>query len=216
MFFLPLTLVLLIVFLLLPFLIFVIQLTLTETALVKLGISPKIAILIIYLSLIGSLINIPITVRNVRVEDTISCPVKYIGFSLSAGLHSRQIVAINVGGAIIPLLICIFLVPKAPFLKTLIATAISVLIVYKLARPVPMIGIGLPIFIPPLVAAALALLLSPKNPLPVAYISGVLGVLIGADLLNLRCFAAPGIMSIGGAGVFDGIFLVGIISALLL
>lgn len=216
MFFLPLTVIFLIIFLLLPFLIFIVQLTLTETALVKLGISPKIAILIIYLSLAGSLINIPIAVRNVSAEDTISCPVKYIGLSLSAGLHSRQIVAINVGGAIIPLLICIFLVPKAPFLKTLIATAISVLIVYKLARPVPMIGIGLPIFIPSLVAVALALLLSPKNPLPVAYISGVLGVLIGADLLNLRCFVTPGIMSIGGAGVFDGIFLVGIISALLL
>lgn len=216
MFFLPLTLVLLIIFLLLPFLIFIVQLTLTETALVKLGISPKIAIFTIYLSLIGSLINIPLFVRHVSAEDTINCPIKYIGLPSSGVLSGKQIVAVNVGGAIIPLFICVFLLPKAPFLKTLIATAISVLVVYKLARPVPMIGIGLPIFIPPLVSAALGLLLSPKNPLPVAYISGVLGVLIGADFLSLRCFAASGMMSIGGAGVFDGIFLVGIISALLL
>lgn len=216
MFFLPLTVVFLIIFLLLPFLVFIIQFILTETALVKLGISPKIAILTIYLSLIGSLINIPVYVRNVNAESSINCPFKYIGFPASGGLAGKQIIAINVGGAIIPLLICAFLFPRAPFLKTLIATAVSVLIAYKLARPVPMIGIGLPILIPPFAAVSLALLLSPKNPLPVAYISGVLGVLIGADLLNLRCLAVPGIMSIGGAGVFDGIFLVGIISALLI
>ncbi len=215
MFFLPLTVIIFLVFLLLPFLIFFVQVSLTETALVKLGISPNAAILTIYLCLIGSLINIPLFTRNVRVEDTVSCPVTYIGGSVLYGSHGKQIVAVNVGGAIIPLLICVYLFPKTPLLKTLIATAISVLIVYKLARPVPMLGIGVPILIPPFAAAGLALVISPKNPLPVAYISGVLGVLIGADLLNLRCFAASGIMSIGGAGVFDGIFLVGIISALL-
>ncbi|MBD3208233.1 MAG: DUF1614 domain-containing protein, partial [Candidatus Nealsonbacteria bacterium] len=39
---------------------------------------------------------------------------------------------------------------------------------------------------------------------------------IGADLLNLRkIMHYGGLMSIGGAGVFDGVFLVGVISALL-
>ncbi|MCH7552064.1 DUF1614 domain-containing protein, partial [Patescibacteria group bacterium] len=44
-----------------------------------------------------------------------------------------------------------------------------------------------------------------------------LGVLIGADLLRLPKVmkGEVGIMSIGGAGVFDGIFLVGIVAALL-
>ncbi len=214
MLFFPLNAILLILFFLLPFLIFIIQINLAETALIKLGISPKIAILTIYLSLIGSLINIPLFVRDIIPGNAVNCPFNYIGLPL-ASLSGKQIIAINVGGAIIPLLICIFLFPKAPFLKTLIATAISALVAYKLARPVPTIGISLPILVPPLVAIALGFLFSPKKPLPVAYISGVLGVLIGADLLNLRCLTTPGIMSIGGAGVFDGIFLVGIISALL-
>jgi uncharacterized membrane protein len=50
-----------------------------------------------------------------------------------------------------------------------------------------------------------------------AYISGVIGVLLGADLLNLRKVTKLGapMMSIGGAGTFDGIFLTGIISVLL-
>jgi uncharacterized membrane protein len=214
MFFSPLTLILLIFFLFLPILVFFIQLSLVETALVKLGISASKAVFIIYLSLVGSLVNIPLVERIVDPVNSLSCPINYPGFPV-LGPSGKQIIAINVGGAIIPILICFYLLPKAPLLKTIIATAISTFVVYKLARPIPMIGVGLPIFIPPLAAVLLAFLFSPRNPLPVAYISGVMGVLIGADLLNLRCLNSPGVMSIGGAGVFDGIFLVGIISALL-
>lgn len=46
---------------------------------------------------------------------------------------------------------------------------------------------------------------------------GVLGPLIGADLLHLRDIEAAesGVVSIGGAGTFDGIVLSGIIAAYL-
>jgi uncharacterized membrane protein len=45
----------------------------------------------------------------------------------------------------------------------------------------------------------------------------VLGTLIGADLSNLGVIPQLGapIASIGGAGTFDGVFLSGIIAALL-
>jgi len=85
----------------------------------------------------------------------------------------------------------------------------------KMAQPIPMVGVTIPMFIPPLVAVLLGFIFSPRNPTPVAYIAGVLGVLIGADLMNLSTFSGAGVMSIGGAGVYDGIFLVGIISALI-
>ena len=43
-----------------------------------------------------------------------------------------------------------------------------------------------------------------------------MGVLIGADLLNLhRIRRFQGMISIGGAGLFDGIFLVGIVAVFL-
>ena len=48
----------------------------------------------------------------------------------------------------------------------------------------------------------------------VFFISGVIGTLIGADLRNLRDLGAP-VASIGGAGTFDGIFLIGIVAVLL-
>jgi uncharacterized membrane protein len=86
-----------------------------------------------------------------------------------------------------------------------------------LARPVPGVGIAMPALIPPILAALVALILAPAQGPMVAYIAGTLGVLIGADLLNLKnltLLRAP-VVSIGGAGTFDGIFLTGIIAVLL-
>jgi len=56
------------------------------------------------------------------------------------------------------------------------------------------------------------------SPSPViAYVSGVIGVLLGGDVLNLAKVTQykSEMLSIGGAGTFDGIFLTGIISVLL-
>ena len=54
-----------------------------------------------------------------------------------------------------------------------------------LADPVPGVGIAVPVFIPTIVTAVVALLLSRSDAAPLAYISGSLGTLIGADLTNL-------------------------------
>ena len=51
----------------------------------------------------------------------------------------------------------------------------------------------------------------------VAYVAGTLGTLTGADVLNLprvRSLGAP-VVSIGGAGTFDGVFLTGLAAVLL-
>lgn len=218
MFFLPFSIFLLIIFLilLLPFFFFLIQIEIIRIALGKIGLSPQSAFLILILSLIGSGINIPLYSREVHsVVPDIDFFFLFHPFGLPE-IHSKQIIAINVGGAIIPILLCIYLFPKAPFLPTFFSTLISTLICYKLSRVVPGLGVTIPALIPPIVAVLLAYIFSPDNKIPVAYISGVLGVLIGADLLNLPNLGDyPGVMSIGGAGVYDGIFLVGIFSALL-
>jgi uncharacterized membrane protein len=51
----------------------------------------------------------------------------------------------------------------------------------------------------------------------IAYVSGAIGTLIGADLTNLHAVANLGapVASIGAAGTFDGVFLTGIIAVLL-
>ncbi|MCM8818720.1 MAG: DUF1614 domain-containing protein [Candidatus Omnitrophica bacterium] len=218
MFFLPFSIILLIIFLiiLLPLFLFLLQIEIIRIALGKLGLPPFFAFVVLLASLIGSGINIPVYSK----EATIFQPHRELFFLFQPfrlpEIETKQIIAVNIGGCIIPLLLCIYLLPKAPLLPTLFATIISTLICFKLSKIIPGIGVTIPALIPPIAAVLLAFIFSPDNKIPVAYISGVLGVLIGADLLNLPNLPSyPGIMSIGGAGVYDGIFLVGIISVLL-
>ena len=101
--------------------------------------------------------------------------------------------------------------------KVIIATLIVTIISRWASRPVPGVGIGMPIFIAPITAALTAIGIDPDHSAPLAYICGTLGVLIGADLLRLSDIRKMGvpIASIGGAGTFDGIFITGIVAVLL-
>jgi uncharacterized membrane protein len=177
----------------------------------KLGVSPQLAMIVLFLTLIGSLINIPIGKRTTEYTRHVRFGWFEIPVQEESGL------AINLGGAIIPAALSFYLLTKAPLLPTLISMALMILICKFLTRPVPGRGLAIPMFIPPLCAALFAVLLAGDFAAPVAYISGVLGTLIGGDLLNLGKAKrlGSGIVSIGGAGVFDGIFLVGVFSVIL-
>jgi uncharacterized membrane protein len=100
--------------------------------------------------------------------------------------------------------------------RALLAVSIVTIIVHTMAYPVRGVGIAEPIFIPPLVATVVALLISKENAAPLAYVGGSVGTLIGADLLNLDKITGLGapVASIGGAGTFDGIFMTGILAVL--
>jgi uncharacterized membrane protein len=128
------------------------------------------------------------------------------------------VIAVNVGGGLIPALMSLYLLVKNRlWVLGLAATACVGVVCHALADPVPGLGIALPILVPILTTAVIALLLSYRQAAPLAYISGSLGTLIGADLLNLdkvQGLGAP-IASIGGAGTFDGIFLIGILAVLI-
>jgi uncharacterized membrane protein len=93
---------------------------------------------------------------------------------------------------------------------------ILTIIIHKIARPVKGSGIAIPL-LPPFLAAFVAIIISPQNAPVIAYISGTFGCIIGIDILNLKKIPDLGVplVSIGGAGTFDAIFLTGIISALL-
>jgi uncharacterized membrane protein len=104
-----------------------------------------------------------------------------------------------------------------PVGEVLPAIAIVSFVSYRLSRPVPRLGIAMPVLVAPFTAAITALLINVEYAAPLAYISGTLGVLIGADLLRLGDIRTLGAAraSIGGAGTFDGIFITGIVAALL-
>ena len=183
----------------------------------KLGFSSETTILLLLAILIGSSINIPLGRQKlVQVEESV-----FFGLFRQPRIKSQGI-AVNLGGVVIPVLISLYFLylgwRQGFSLEPILIAVILMIIIAKLsARIIPGRGIVLPFFIPPLFAVIFALILSPGFAAPTAFISGVLGTLIGADLLNLRKVQkiSPGFLSIGGAGVFDGIFLVGMVSALL-
>jgi len=109
--------------------------------------------------------------------------------------------------------------PNVPgtLIAMILATAVNVLVCWKLARVVPGVGIALPGIVPGVVAAASALFLAADFAPPVAFVAGILGPLLGADILHLRDLRKMpvGLASIGGAGTFDGILLSAILAAFL-
>ena len=178
----------------------------------NLGFPPELVFLTLFLMFLGSFINIPLGKRKL-VQITES---HFFGLFRRQRLVAQGL-SLNVGGALIPLLIVGFLLFRVPLEETLIATLLMTLVAWKLSRVVPGKGIVVPVLIPPLFAALFAFLLVPEGAALVAFIAGTMGVLIGADILRLPQVmrGEVGMMSIGGAGVFDGIFLVGIVAALL-
>jgi uncharacterized membrane protein len=102
-------------------------------------------------------------------------------------------------------------------LMAIIAIIINVIICYRLSEIKPGVGIMLPVFVPGIIAALCGLILTPENPPAVAFSAGILGPLIGADLLRLPQIIrlSSGTASIGGAGTFDGIVISGFIALLL-
>ena len=131
----------------------------------------------------------------------------------------QTVLAVNVGGAVIPVCLCVYLLSKISFgLYLPVLVGLVTLVVNRLARPVQGLGIAVPGLIPPLLAALGAYLLCPWYlRAPCAYIASTLGILIGADLLKLREIPKLGapVASIGGAGTFDAIFFGGVIAVLL-
>lgn len=194
-----------------------IQLGLVSIAVEKLGLSPLTGLLLLLTSLFGSLINLPVV--TLRPENPASNTHHSRVDGDASPPTSRTIVAVNLGGCIVPLAFASYLITHGTIANEvlLIATGFVSLVCYYTSRPIAKIGIGMPALVAPLSAAAIALLLTPENAAPLAYVAGTLGVLIGADLMRLKDIAelhAP-IAAIGGAGTFDGIFITGLIAVLL-
>src|SRR6266404_1679814 len=174
-------------------LLILIQLRILRYAYMRLGVGPGTALLLLFGSLIGSYFNIPITIlpgtpmRTGQIVEFFG--MRYVVPGVVA--WPGTVLAVNVGGAVIPTLMSTYLVIRYQlWLKATIATV---------------------------AIAFLAFVLSREYAPPLAYIGGSMGTLIGADLLNLDKISGLGapVASIGGAGTFDGIFLTGILAVLL-
>ncbi len=202
------------------FVIALIEVGILEYAYARIGIGRRHMFALLILTLLGSYINIPVAALPAK-EVVSGQHITFYGMRYvipHVTEWPRTIIAVNLGGAIIPTIISIYLLIKNRlYLLGMLAVVIVTVAVHLVAHPVRGVGIAVPFFFPPLVTTGVALLLSRKYAPPLAYIAGSLGTLIGADLLNLgkiQGLGAP-VASIGGAGTFDGIFVAGIASVLL-
>lgn len=173
-------------------------------------------------SFAGSFINIPLFRTKTCIPIIQEEQASYLGmtYRIPTCKETSTTIAINLGGALIPTTVSIYLLSQATpqtILLCLIDITVVTLICKVVARPVKGVGIVMPALIAPATAAFTALLLSPVHVTIIAYTAGTLGTLIGADLLNLRKISKLGapMASIGGAGTFDGVFLSGIIAVIL-
>jgi uncharacterized membrane protein len=195
-------------------------------AFAKLGLSPGLSLAVVIAMFVGGLFNIPLK-RVPRVMSIDTAPLGLYGAERIFPGWFRQpsatVIAVNVGGCVIPCMIVVYELARiaehgsTALALTAGAVAINTALCFRLARPVPNVGIALPPLVPALAAAACGFLFMRDFAPPVAFTAGVLGPLVGADLLNLRriLHGGAGIVSIGGAGTFDGIVLSGLVATLL-
>ena len=214
---LPFLLILLFLFALL---VVVVELRIMKYAYENIGVGQRHMFALLLFSFLGSYVNIPIA--HLPSEPVVSNQViSYFGIQYVVPLVEQwpgTVLAVNIGGAVIPTLLSVYLVFKNKlFAKGLLAVALVTVVVHWMAHPVPGVGIAEPIFVPPLVTVIVAFAISRDHAPALAYVAGSLGTLIGADLLNLGAVQGLGapVASIGGAGKFDGIFLTGLIAVLL-
>ena len=210
----------LMLFFLFVLLIILIEIGILQYAYEKIGIDRRHIFALLLLSLLGGYVNIP--VAELPAEHIHSGRViTFYGMRYVIPMVKewpRTIIAVNVGGAVVPVILSLYLLFKNRlYARGFVAVGIVTVIVHLMAYPVQGVGIATPTFMPPLVATGAAILLSRRYAPPLAYIGGSLGTLIGGDLMNLgkiQGLGAP-VAAIGGAGTFDGIFVTGILAVLL-
>lgn len=195
------------------------------TALNKLGLNPGMAFLAGVGIFLGSLVNIPIQRIERKGEVEVISPSMFgLTRTRTPWIQEQYItVALNLGGAIIPLMLAVHELLRViqrgnqALLMCSVAVGLNILVCYMVARPIPGVGIALSPFIPAILAAVSAWILAPEFAPPIAFIAGVLGPVVGADLLHLEEVkrARVNVVSIGGAGTFDGIVLSGLVATLL-
>jgi uncharacterized membrane protein len=169
-----------------------IQVGILRYAYMRLGVSSRVALFLLLASLIGSYVNIP--VAELPEQQILSGQeINFFGMRYAVPVvvdWPGTVIAVNVGGALIPTLMSLYLLSKNNLWSLgLAATACVAAVCHWLAYPVPGLGIALPTFVPAIATAIVAWLLSRQYAAPLAYI--------------------------GGAGTFDGIFLTGILAVLI-
>src|ERR1700678_1579643 len=124
-----------------------IQINVLRYAYTRLGVSSGTALLLLMGSLIGSYINIPVA-RFPEREVQTAQDLSFFGMHYVVPMvvdWPGTVIAVNVGGAVIPALLSLYLLFRNDlWINGIVTTAIVTAIVHWLAYPVPGVGIAVP------------------------------------------------------------------------
>jgi uncharacterized membrane protein len=194
------------------------------------GLSWLTATALVILILLCSLVNIPVwKIRKETIRMPHSPDGEFPGAFTPGGIGGlwETTIAVNLGGAIIPVAMAGYLLYRAStvigdtlYLQAAAATFIVAAMAYVTTRPLVGVGLRVPLFVPGIAALLCGILLAQGLGLSagvIAFASATFGILIGANIAHL-----PGVgelevpqVSIGGAGTFGAIFIGCILSALI-
>ncbi len=198
-------------------------------AFTRLGFSWIAALAVVLLMLLGSFVTIP--VYRIR-RDIIRVPQDDSSvFDVCVPCASGQVwdttISLNLGGAVIPLCVSLYMVYQAiqitgTFLFFMVCAGITIvaIITFVSTRLLAFTGIQVPLLIPGLTALLAGLLLAGGIGLTAAvtaFVSGVIGVLLGGNIANLYRIKdlETREVSIGGAGTFGSVFICCMLPALI-
>lgn len=137
-------------------------------AFVILGVPPDAVFWLLILTLLGSLVNLPLT--TIESQEMVAGQViSYFGMRVRlppARLKRQTVLAVNVGGALVPTALSVYLFVQITRTMGISWGLLAVLglvtaVMYQLVRPVKGLGIAVPGLVPPLVASLRAWVLCP-------------------------------------------------------
>ena len=194
-------------------------------ALAKLGLSPGWSMAVLVAMLLGGLINLRLY-RFSAVSPALQSAPR-LGWPRSPSLGwpvpREGVVAVNLGGCVVPMAVVVYQLvrladaPSMPWLAVAGAVVLNVAVCHWTSTLVLGVGVLMRPLVPAAVAVLSAWVVAPQQAPSVAFVAGVLGPLVGADLLRLpqlHRLGAP-LVAIGGAGTFDGIVVTGVVAVLL-
>jgi uncharacterized membrane protein len=159
-----------------------IEVGVVQTAYQRLGISPRVVTLLLLAMILGSYVNVPIaTISAPRLIQNQVISFWGIPYVVPQIPHRTEI-AINVGGAFIPIIVSIYILGRfGDCLRAAIATLIVALVVCCTSRVVPGVGVAVPTLAPGVVAAVAAYLVRRRGSpaVMIAYVAGTLGMPAG-------------------------------------
>lgn len=183
---------------------------------------PFVACFLLIFALVGT--RMLLSVGLTRVESMLVAgfsPLLVVVDAPLGMLSGTVSLAANLTGCLIPVAIGLKVLfeRRVPYAEGILLVAVSMLVSYMSSRVEPDRGVLLQYRIPATVIGILAagfFYASPERAGAAGFAAGGIGVLLGADVLNLRLLAeggGAGRVILGGAGLLDGILLVALLGA---